>query len=112
MKLNPNFIEENKENLCASVQKTIIDILMGKLVKASKQTGIRTVAIAGGVSANSGLHDAMLSMGEKYHWKVFIPRLSYSTDNAAMVAVAGYFKYLKGDFASQDLTPYARQSLK
>jgi len=82
------------------------------LVKASKQTGIKTVAIAGGVSANSGLHDAMLALGEKYHWKVFIPRLSYSTDNAAMVAVAGYFKYLKGEFASQDLVPYARQSLK
>ena len=112
LKLNPNFLEENKENLCASVQKTIIDILMNKLVKASKQTGIKTVAIAGGVSANSGLHDAMLAMGEKYHWKVFIPRLSYSTDNAAMVAVAGYFKYLKGEFASQDLTPYARQSLR
>ncbi|MBR3492773.1 MAG: tRNA (adenosine(37)-N6)-threonylcarbamoyltransferase complex transferase subunit TsaD, partial [Bacteroidales bacterium] len=112
LKLNPNFIEENKADLCASVQKTIIDILMNKLVKASKQTGIKTVAIAGGVSANSGLHDAMLALGEKYHWKVFIPRLSYSTDNAAMVAVAGYFKYLKGEFASQDLVPYARQSLK
>jgi N6-L-threonylcarbamoyladenine synthase len=112
LKTNPNFIEENKADLCASVQKTIIDILMNKLVKASKQTGIKTVAIAGGVSANSGLHDAMLTMGEKYHWKVFIPRLSYSTDNAAMVAVAGYFKYLKGEFASQDLVPYARQSLK
>ena len=112
LKTNPNFIEENKEDLCASVQKTIIDILMNKLVKASKQTGIKTVAIAGGVSANSGLHDAMLALGEKYHWKVFIPRLSYSTDNAAMVAVAGYFKFLKGEFASQDLVPYARQSLK
>ena len=111
LKTNPNFIEENKEDLCASVQKTIIDILMNKLVKASKQTGIKTVAIAGGVSANSGLHDAMLAMGEKYHWKVFIPRLSYSTDNAAMVAVAGYYKFLRGEFASQDLTPYARQSL-
>ena len=111
LKVNPNFIEENKADLCASVQKTIIDILMNKLVKASKQTGIKTVAIAGGVSANSGLHDAMLAMGEKYHWKVFIPRLSYSTDNAAMVAVAGYFKFLKGEFASQDLVPYARQSL-
>ena len=85
---------------------------MGKLVKASKQTGIRTVAIAGGVSANSGLHDAMIAAGEKYHWKVFIPRLSYSTDNAAMVAVAGYFKFLKKDFASQDLVPYARQSIR
>ena len=112
LKTNPNFIEENKADLCASVQKTIIDILMSKLVKASKQTGIKTVAIAGGVSANSGLHDAMLRLGEKYHWKVFIPRLSYSTDNAAMVAVAGYFKFLKGEFASQDLVPYARQSLK
>ena len=110
--LNPNFIEEHKADLCASVQKTIIDILMNKLVKASKQTGIKTIAIAGGVSANSGLHDAMHLMAAKYHWKVFIPRLSYSTDNAAMVAVAGYYKYLRGEFASQSLTPYARQSTR
>ena len=108
---NPMFIEENVADLCASVQKTVVDILMNKLVKAAKQTGISTVAIAGGVSANSGLHDAMKAAAEKYHWRIFIPRLSYSTDNAAMVAVAGYFKYLKGDFAAQDLTPYARQSL-
>ena len=112
LKLNPNFIEENKADLCASVQKTIIDILMHKLVKASKLTGIKTVAIAGGVSANSGLHDAMHDAEKKYGWKIFLPRLSYSTDNAAMVAVAGYYKYLRGEFATQDLTPYARQSLR
>lgn len=110
--LNPNFIEEHKADLCASVQKTIIDILMNKLVKASKQTGIKTVAIAGGVSANSGLHDAMRRLADKYRWKIFIPRLSYSTDNAAMVAVAGYYKFLRGEFASQSLTPYARQSTR
>ena len=112
LKLNPNFIEENKADLCASVQKTIIDILMHKLVKAAKLTGIKTVAIAGGVSANSGLHDAMHEASQKYGWKIFLPRLSYSTDNAAMVAVAGYYKYLRGEFAPQDLTPYARQSLR
>ncbi len=111
LRVNPNFIEENTADLCASVQKAVIDILMNKLVKAAAQTGIKTVAIAGGVSANTGLHDAMRQAAEKYHWTIFIPRLSYSTDNAAMVAVAGYFKFLRGDFASQDLTPYARQSL-
>ncbi len=109
---NPNFIEENKADLCASVQKTIIGILMHKLVKAAKQTGITTVAIAGGVSANSGLHDAMQVASKKYGWKIYLPRLSYSTDNAAMVAVAGYYKYVRGEFASQDLTPYARQSIR
>ena len=76
-----------------------------------KDTGIKQVAVAGGVSANTGLRNAFHDYARRYGWKVFIPRLSYSTDNAAMVAVAGYFKYLKGDFASQDLVPYARQSL-
>lgn len=112
LKVNPNFIEENKADLCASIQKTIIDILMKKLVMASKQTGIKHVAIAGGVSANSGLHRVMEEMAAKHKWQIYIPRLSYSTDNAAMVAIAGYFKFLKGDFAQQDMTPYARQSTK
>ena len=112
LRLNPDFIEENKADLCASVQKTIIDILMQKLVKASKLTGIKTVAIAGGVSANSGLHEAMHEAARRYGWKIFLPRLSYSTDNAAMVAVAGYYKFIRGEFASQSLTPYARQSTR
>lgn len=111
LKTNPDFIEQNKADLCASIQKTIIDILMKKLVAASRSTGIRQVAIAGGVSANSGLHKAMEEAAAKHKWQIFIPRLSFSTDNAAMVAIAGYFKYMRGEYASQDLTPYARQSL-
>lgn len=102
------FIEKNKVDLCASIQKTIVDILMKKLILASKQTGIQQVAISGGVSANSGLHRAMEQAAIDYGWRIFIPKLSYSTDNAAMIAVAGYFKFLKGEFASQSLTPYAR----
>ncbi len=83
---------------------------MKKLELAVKQTGIREVAIAGGVSANSGLRHAMMEAAEKLGWKVFLPKLSYSTDNAAMIAMAGHFKYLDGDFASQKIAPYARQS--
>jgi N6-L-threonylcarbamoyladenine synthase len=112
LKENDNFIEENKLDLCASVQKTIIDILMKKLMKAVKQTGIKQVAIAGGVSANSGLRDAMIDARDKYGWEIFIPKLSHSTDNAAMIAVAGYYKYLKGEFATQDLSPYSRSGMK
>ncbi len=108
LKLNPDFIEINKVDLCASIQKTIINILMKKLIKAAKQTGINQVAIAGGVSANSGLRQAMLDAGEKYKWKVFIPKFEYSTDNAAMIAVAAYYKFLKKDFADLNASPYAR----
>lgn len=110
LKQNPEFIEQNKVDLCASIQSTIIRILMKKLELAVQQTGIREVAIAGGVSANSGLRHAMMEAAEKLGWKVFLPKLSYSTDNAAMIAMAGYFKYLDGDFASQKIAPYARQS--
>jgi N6-L-threonylcarbamoyladenine synthase len=108
LKQNPNFIELNKNDLCASIQKTIISILMKKLVKAAKQTGINQLAIAGGVSANSGLRQAMLDAAETYKWKVFIPKFEYSTDNAAMIAVAAYYKFLKKDFANLDASPYAR----
>lgn len=110
LKENPDFIEQHKTDLCASIQHTIITILMKKLVLATKQTGIGQVAIAGGVSANSGLREAMQEAASRYGWQVFLPKLSYSTDNAAMIAIAGYFKYLERDFASQTLTPYARQS--
>lgn len=110
LKENPDFIEENKADLCASIQRTIIDILMHKLRKAARQTGIKHIAIAGGVSANSGLRDAMLEEKEKSGWKVYIPKFEYSTDNAAMIAITGYFKYIKGDFASQQLTPFTRYS--
>ena len=112
LKTNPNFIEENKADLCASLQKTVIDILMGKLLKATKQYQINRVAVAGGVSANTGLRDAFADYASRYGWQIFIPKFAYTTDNAAMVAAAGYFSYLAGDFASRDLIPFVRTTLK
>lgn len=108
LKEDPEFIEKNKPDLCASLQHTIISILVGKLVKASNLTGIKEVGVAGGVSANSGLRDALITEGEKRHWNLFIPPLSYTTDNAAMVGITGYFKYLRSEFSSQDIAPLAR----
>jgi N6-L-threonylcarbamoyladenine synthase len=108
VKVNPNFIEENKADLAASLQKTIIDILLDKLTKAVKQTGVKTVAIGGGVSANSGVRAAVADFCKKNGLKAFIPERAFTTDNAAMVAIAGYFKYLKGEFCPYDLAPYAR----
>lgn len=110
LKEDSGFIEQNKEDLCASIQHTIIEILMEKLRKAAQQTGIRHVAIAGGVSANSGLRQAMLGEKERSGWQVYIPKFEYSTDNAAMIAITGYFKYLRQDFAHQKITPFARYS--
>ena len=111
LKENPEFIEENKADLCASLQKTIIDILINKLKKAAKDLGIKEIAVAGGVSANSGLRDALIDLGKRHHWKVHIPPFAYTTDNAAMVAQAGYFKYLKGDFCPMDAAPYAKTKI-
>lgn len=111
MKENPNFITENTADLCASLQKTIVDILMEKLLKAVVQTGVRDVAIAGGVSANSELQKVLLNIGKQNDWRVYIPKLGYSLDNAAMVAVTGYYKYLNKDFASQDFVPYAKVTI-
>ncbi len=108
IKENPNFIEENKADLCASLQATVIDILMKKLRLAAKDTGIRQVAVAGGVSANSGLRQAFLDYGKRYGWEVFIPPFSYTTDNAAMIAQAAYFKYQDSDFCPIDEVPFAR----
>ena len=108
LKENPNFIEENKADLCASLQKTIIEILINKLKKAAKDLQITEIAVAGGVSANSGLRDALLDLGRRHHWKVHIPPFAYTTDNAAMVAQAGYYRYLKGDFCPIDAAPYAK----
>lgn len=108
LKENPNFIEENKADLCASLQKTIIDILINKLKKAAKDLQITEIAVAGGVSANSGLRDALLDLGRRHRWKVHIPPFAYTTDNAAMVAQAGYYRYLKGDFCPIDAAPYAK----
>ena len=111
LKENPDFIEENKANLCASLQKTIIDILINKLKKAAKDLGVKEIAVAGGVSANSGLRDALIDLGRRHRWKVHIPPFAYTTDNAAMVAQAGYFKYLKGEFCPIDAAPYAKTKI-
>jgi len=108
LKINPNFIEENKPDLCASIQHAIISVLMEKLVKAADQMGIRDVAIAGGVSANSEMRKELEETGKEKNWRVFMPEFQYTTDNAAMIAITGYFRFLKGDFADQDITPYAR----
>ena len=111
IKENENFIEENKEDLCASLQHTIIEILLGKLKKAAKQTGIKEITIAGGVSANSGLRKALQDNAKKYHWNLYIPKFEYTMDNAAMIAVTGYFKYLNKEFSAQNITPFARTQL-
>jgi len=108
LKEDDDFIEKHKADLAASIQRTIISILMKKLRMAVKQTGLNQVAIAGGVSANSGLRNAMEQEAAQNGWKLFLPPFKYTTDNAAMIAVAGYFKYLEKDFAPQSITPYAR----
>lgn len=109
---DPDFIEHHKEDLAASLEKTIVDILMKKLRKAVKDTGIKQVAVAGGVSANNGLRDAFRDHAKRYGWKIFIPKFSYTTDNAAMIGITGYFKYLDKDFATIDLPAYARMTEK
>jgi len=108
VKKNPNFIEENKADLAASIQKTIIDILLDKLIKAAKQTGIKEIAVAGGVSANSGLKERLQKEAKFFNWNLHIPKFGYTTDNAAMIAITGYFKYLNQDFVGQDVVPMAR----
>lgn len=111
VKENPNFIEENKADLAASLQATIIAILLDKLDKAVKQTGVKTVAIGGGVSANSGVRVAVADYCERHHLKAFIPKRAFTTDNAAMVAIAGYYKYLDKDFCPYDAAPFARVTM-
>jgi len=108
LKRDEDFIVKNKADLAASLQRTIIEILMDKLVKASKKTGVSEIALAGGVSANSGLRDAINAEGKKRKWNVYIPKFSYTTDNAAMIAITGYYKYLKGEFTDQTTVPRAR----
>jgi len=108
LKEDPAFIEKNKADLSASIQQSIINILMKKLVAAAESTGIRQIAIAGGVSANSGLRKALKEGEQKYGWQTYIPEFQFCTDNAAMIAVTGYYKYLKGDFAPQDASPYSK----
>ena len=111
LKKDAGFIEKNKEDLCASLQKTIIDILMDKLYLAAKDLRIKEVAVAGGVSANSGLRAAFEEYSRRYGWKIHIPKFAYTTDNAAMVAITGYYKYLDSEFCSPDVIPYARVSI-
>ena len=108
---NPNFIEERKADLCASLQATVIDILMKKLRQAAKDLGIRRVAVAGGVSANTGLRDAFHDHARRYGWKVFIPKFAYTTDNAAMVAMNGYFSFIDGKRTELDAVPFARVTM-
>ena len=105
---DPEFLEKNKEDLCASFQKTLIDILMDKLIKAARQTGIREVTIGGGVSANSGLRSRLLAEGRKRGWKTFLPAFKFTTDNAAMIAVAGWFRYRAGERTPLDVAPVSR----
>lgn len=108
---NPNFIEERKADLCASLQATVIDILMKKLRQAAKDLGIRQVAVAGGVSANTGLRDAFHEHARRYGWKVFIPKFAYTTDNAAMVAMNGYFSFIDGKRTELNAVPFARVTM-
>lgn len=108
---NPNFIEENKADICASVQKTLVDMLLRKVKKAMKEKNCNQIAIAGGVSANSGLRSRLQELGAESGWEVFIPAFQYCTDNAGMIAMAGHFKYEAGEFTDQDVAPLARYSL-
>lgn len=108
LKEDPDFIEKRKNDLCASLQYTVIEVLMDKLRKAVKDLKIREVAVAGGVSANSALRKAFEEHAEKYRWNIYIPPFAYTTDNAAMVAMNGYFKYLDKDFSSMDIAPFSR----
>ncbi len=111
LKENENFIEDNKHDLCASLQHTIIEILQNKLKRASKETGIKEIALAGGVSANSGLRKVLKETANKKGWNLLIPKFEYTMDNAAMIAITGYYKYLNQDFAKQNVVPFARTQL-
>ena len=108
LKEDPDFIEHHKADLCASIQKCIVSFLLKKFEKAALKYRVRQVAIAGGVSANSALRAGIAALGEKHHWKTHVPTLQFCTDNAAMVGIAGYYKYLRGEFADSSLPPYTR----
>lgn len=108
LKGDPDFIEHHKEDLAASLEYTVIDILMKKLRQASKDLKIKQVAVAGGVSANTGLRNAFQDHAKRYGWTIFIPKFSYTTDNAAMIAITGYFKYLEKDFCPMELPAFSR----
>ncbi len=106
--INPDFVQQNLNDICASVETRIVTILLNKLNKAAQACGIKDIALAGGVSANTGLRQGLQALGEKNNWRCFIPKPEYCTDNAAMIAIAGYYKFLKGDFAGQEVAPLAR----
>lgn len=108
----PDFVENHKEDIAASLEYTIVDILMKKLRMAVKQTGIKHVAVAGGVSANNGLRNAFRDHAERYHWTIYIPKFSYTTDNAAMIGIVGYMKYLDHDFCSINLPAFSKVTFK
>ena len=105
---DPDFIDKHRADLCASLQRTIVDMLLEKLIRASKEFGIKDIAIAGGVSANSGLHDEIVEAERRRGWRTFLPEFRFTTDNAAMIAMAGYYRYRHGDFAALDVSPVAR----
>lgn len=109
---DPDFIEHHKNDLAASLEHTIVDILMNKLCKAVKQTGIKHVAVAGGVSANNGLRNAFHDHAKKYGWTIYIPKFSYTTDNAAMIGITGYYKYLDHDFCTIDKPAFSKVTFK
>jgi N6-L-threonylcarbamoyladenine synthase len=106
--LDPGFVEKNLPDLCASIQYRINTILLGKLRKAAQQTGIKEVCLAGGVSANKGLRKAFTELGQKMRWNTYIPAFEYCTDNAAMIAITAYHKFLAGQFSGLDISPSAR----
>ncbi len=109
--LNPDFVQQNLNDICASVEKRIATILLNKLNKAAQAYGIKDIALAGGVSANTGLRQGLKELCDKNNWNCFIPKMEYCTDNAAMIAIAGYYKFLKGEFVGQGVTPLARMPL-
>lgn len=111
LKTNPKFIDDNLADICASLQYTLVEMLINRVKEAARQTGIKSIAIAGGVSANSGLQNQLKETGAKAGWDVFIPEFQYCTDNAAMIAIAAHYKYLRGEFCSLDTVPLARMSL-
>ena len=111
LKENPQFIEENLNDVCASIQYTIVGILMDKLKLAVKETGINRIAIGGGVSANSGIRDALKLAESQHGWKTYVPAFEFTTDNAAMIAIVGYLKYLEKDYADQTIMATARLKL-
>lgn len=111
LKENENFIEENLNDLCASIQHTIVEILLSKLKRAAKETRVKEITVAGGVSANSGLRNVLKENALKYRWNLVIPKFEYTMDNAAMIAITGYYKYLNKEFAEQNVVPFARTKL-